>query len=297
MRVSSVQIARNSLYGISTTFSRFDEAQRRVSTGKQLQAPSDDPSGTAQALSFRKDMSDLEQFGRTMDQAKGFMAMSDTALSSVTTLIHQARALAVQGATDSITGETRAALGNQLQNIIRQLGNIGNTTFGTRYVFAGQQTQSPPMMASGNTFNYVGGTMATGDADIVLDIGRGEALKINVTGDKVFTPLLAALGSLRDHVALGQSSLVSREDLAALDAQLSNVLSARAEIGSNIQRIDLTKSRNELTKVNFTQFISNIEDADIPKAIVDMQVAETAYQSALQATSRAFQNSLLDFLR
>jgi flagellar hook-associated protein 3 FlgL len=297
MRVSIVQIARNSLYSIGTTFSRFDEAQRRVSTGKQLQAPSDDPSGTAQTLSFRKDLSDIEQFGRTMDQARGFMGMTDSALDSVTTLVRQARALGVQGATDSLTAETRAALANQIQNIMKQLGNIGNTTFGTRYVFAGQQTQSPPMMAAGDTFNYVGGTTTTGDADIILDIGRGEALKINVTGDKIFTPLLSALGAMRDHISLGESQKVSREDLTAMDAQLSNLLSARADLGSNIQRIDITKSRNELTKVNFTQFISNIEDADIPKAIVDMQVAETAYQAALQATSRAFQNSLLDFLR
>lgn len=297
MRISSVQVARNSLYGITTAYSRFDEAQSRVSTGRQLQSPSDDPSGMAQSLSFRKDLSDIEQFGRTMDQAKGFMAMTETALDSVTVLTRQARALAVQGATDGISGETRTALASQIQNIIKQIGALGNTTYGSRYVFSGQQTQTAPMKPNGNTFDYVGGAAATGDGAIILDIGRGEPLQVNVTGDQVFTPLLNALGALRDHVALGDTQRVSREDLAALDTQLGNLLSARADIGSKIQRVDVTRSRNELTKINFTQFISNIEDADIPKAIVDMQIAETAYQAALQATSRAFQTSLLDFLR
>jgi flagellar hook-associated protein 3 FlgL len=296
MRVSSTQIARSALYSVGTAYSRFDEAQRIISTGKQLQAPSDDPAGMAQALSFRKQMSDLDQYGRTMDQAKGFMATAETALDSITTLVRQARAIGVQGATDSITTETRVALANQIQNIIKQLGNIGNTSFGSRFVFAGQLTQTPPLLPNGNTFDYVGGTTAKGNADIVLDIGTGESLTVNVTGDQIFSGLLTALGDLRDHVSVGDSQRVSREDLAALDGELSNLLSARADIGSKIQRIDITRSRNELTKVNFTEFISNIEDADIPKAIVELQIAETAYQAALEATTRAFQSSLLDYL-
>lgn len=297
MRVSTSQITRNSLFSINNAFERFDGAQRVVSTGKQLQSPSDDPAGTAQTMSFRKKLSDIEQFGRTMDQAKGFMATSDSALASVSNLARQARTLGVQGASDNISAEARQAIAGQVQNIIQQIGNIGNTTFGTRYVFAGQRTQSPPLLPDGNGYSYVGGTAATGDSDIILDIGQGESLKVNVTGDQALTPLVNALAALRDHISLGDSQRVSREDLAALDTQIGNLLSSRADLGAKIQRVDVTLSRNELSKVNFTEFISKIEDADIPKAVVELQVAETAYQAALQATSRTFTNSLMDFMR
>ena len=43
--------------------------------------------------------------------------------------------------------------------------------------------------------------------------------------------------------------------------------------------------------------LSNVENADLPKVIVDLQMQQIAYQAALAATSRVMQPSLLDFLR
>ncbi len=132
---------------------------------------------------------------------------------------------------------------------------------------------------------------------MTLTIGRNETIKINVTGDQVFIPLLNALGKLRDDVSTGATSVISNTDLTQVDAQLNNVLAVRADLGSKVQRLQLTTQRNEVTKENYTKFISNIEDADIPSSIVELQTAQTAYQAALQSTSRTFQNSLLDFIK
>jgi flagellar hook-associated protein 3 FlgL len=43
--------------------------------------------------------------------------------------------------------------------------------------------------------------------------------------------------------------------------------------------------------------LSDVENIDLPKTIVDLQLQEIAYKSALSATSRVIQPSLLDFLR
>jgi flagellar hook-associated protein 3 FlgL len=203
----------------------------------------------------------------------------------------------VQAANDGTTAESRQAIAGQIQNIITQVGNIGNTSYGARHVFAGQRTIAPPFTGTGDNFVYNGGTAATGDADLNLDIGRGETLRINVTGDQILAPALAALGKLRDDVASGRTSDISQSDIASLDTQINTVVSARADFGSKINRIDQTKERNDLTKVNLTKFISDIEDTDIPKAVVELQTSQTAYQAALQSTAKSFQTSLLDFLK
>jgi flagellar hook-associated protein 3 FlgL len=297
IRVSTTQIAENSLFGVNEAYTRFSDALRKVNTGKQLEKPSDDPSGLAQALDLHERVSELDQFGRTLDQAKGFLATSETSLDSVNTLLRQARNAAVQGANDTTGQEASVALAGQVQNIITQIGNIGNTSYGARHVFAGQRTTTPPFQGSGQGFSYVGGTAATNDADLSLDIGRGETLKINVTGDQVFAPILTSLAKLRDDLATGARGIISRDDLADLDTQINNVVSVRADFGAKIDRITQTQDRNSLTKVNFTEFISNIEDTNIPKAVVELQSAQTAYQAALQSTARSFQTSLLDFLK
>ncbi len=297
MRVSTLQLAQNSLLGITDAYSRLSIAQNIVDTGKQVQKPSDDPSGTAQALSFQEQISEIDQYDKNMDQANGFLSTSSTALSSITSLTRQARTIAVQGGSGNTSAETYQALSGQVQNIITQIGNLGNTTYGSLYVFAGQRTNTPPFVGAGQGFNYQGGTAITNDADINLTIGRGEALKVNATGDQVISPLITALGKLRDDLSSGAAPVISQNDISALDTQINNLLSVNADMGAKIQRIQQNQTRNALTKDNFTQFISNIVDADVPKAVIGLQTAQTAYQAAVQSTGYSFQSSLLNFLR
>jgi flagellar hook-associated protein 3 FlgL len=40
-----------------------------------------------------------------------------------------------------------------------------------------------------------------------------------------------------------------------------------------------------------------VEDVDLPKTIMEMQLQQIAYQAALAATARVVQPSLVDFLR
>lgn len=292
-RVSSTQMADRSLYSISTAYARLDTAQRHVNTGRRIEKPSDDPSGTAQVLGLRARLGEIEQFGRSMDQAKGFMSTTETALDGVSALIRQARSYALSGANDTLDGDTRAALATQIGNIIGQITQIGNSNYGARHVFAGQRTDAPAFVGSA----YQGGTDDAGDGAIFMDIGRGESIRVNVTGEAVLTPVIEKLEALRLHVAYGESDKVSREDLAALDTEISSVMSARADLGSKIQRVENTRQRNDALKVNFTAFMTDIEDVDMPTAIVELQTAQTAYQAAVQSTAFAYQTSLLDFLR
>jgi len=297
IRISSNQIVDSSLAGISAAYARFADVQQKVNTGKQLQKPSDNPTGLAQSLDFTEQLDELDQYGKTLDQAKSFIATGESALGSVNSLLRQARTFAVQGASDGTNDDARRAVAGQIQNIIDQLGKIANTTYGSRSVFAGQRTTGPALVPVVGGYNYVGGTAATGDGALKLDIGRGETITTNVTADQVFTPAIAALSQLRDNVANGQNSAVSQQDIAAIDAQLNRVVDVRADFGAKINRIDATRQRNELTKLNFTKFVSDIQDTDLPKAVVELQSAQTAYQAALQSTVRAFQTSLLDFLK
>jgi flagellar hook-associated protein 3 FlgL len=296
-RVSSTQIVDGSLAGISAAYSRFTDAQEKINTGKQLNKPSDNPSGLAQSLDFTEQLSELGQFGKTLDQARAFIATSESALDSVNSLLRQARTYAVQGASTSTNDTARQAIAGQIQEIINQLGSLANASHGSRFVFGGQRTTTPPLVANGSGYDYSGGTTATGDADLSLDVGRGETLKINVTGDRIFTPAIAALAKLRDDVSNGQDLTVSQQDITAVDDQLNAVVGIRADLGSKINRIDATRQRNELIKVNFTKLVSDIQDTDIPKAVIELQTSQTAYQAALQSTVRAFQTSLLDFLK
>jgi flagellar hook-associated protein 3 FlgL len=296
-RVSTLQTVDRAVFGVQVAASRIDLAQQAVSTGKQLNQPSDNPTGTAQTLTFRKRIADLQQYGKTMQEAKNFMATSETALENTTNLLRQARQLAVQAASDVNSNQAQIGIANQIQNIINQVGALGNAQYGSRYVFGGQHTQTAPFVNAGATFTYQGGTVIDGDGKMIVDIGQGEEIVMNVTGDEVFPPILDVLKKLRDDISTGNVQATSREDLAAIDRELGNLLNVRGDFGSKMQRVELTQNRNTSLTLNFTQFVSQIEDADLPKSITELQTAQLGYQAALQATASSFKGSLLEYIR
>ena len=57
------------------------------------------------------------------------------------------------------------------------------------------------------------------------------------------------------------------------------------------------KAKAEEQRVTVTNSLSEVESIDLPKTIMELQMQEVAYKSALGATARVVQPSLLDFLR
>jgi flagellar hook-associated protein 3 FlgL len=49
--------------------------------------------------------------------------------------------------------------------------------------------------------------------------------------------------------------------------------------------------------LSVTSQLSDVEDVDLPKTIMDMQLQQTSYQAALAASAKVIQPSLIDFLR
>ena len=71
---------------------------------------------------------------------------------------------------------------------------------------------------------------------------------------------------------------------------------AIADLGSRYVRLELTESRLAIQQDDFTELLSNNEDADLVETIINFTAAETVYNASLSAAGKVVQNSLLDFL-
>ncbi len=89
----------------------------------------------------------------------------------------------------------------------------------------------------------------------------------------------------------------SRRGSTSLNNDLNRLTTARAEVGTRAARVDAATQTAADTELKLKSSLSDVENADLPKVIVDLKLQETAYQAALAATSRVMQPSLLDFLR
>ncbi|MBP3702658.1 MAG: hypothetical protein J6I65_02620, partial [Lachnospiraceae bacterium] len=71
---------------------------------------------------------------------------------------------------------------------------------------------------------------------------------------------------------------------------------ALADHGSRDHRLELTANKLKEQKVDFTEDLSDNEDADLGEAYIKFNQADLLYQATLQATSKVLGNSLLDFI-
>jgi flagellar hook-associated protein 3 FlgL len=151
MRIATSTIYAQQTAAIDDQTSLYAQLGQQLSSGKQLNAPSDDPTRIAQDLSVRSAIDATGQQSKNVQSAVSELTTTDSALSSLTAVMQSARQLAIQGSSDSLTPQQRAALGSQIDQLLQQAVAIGNTSYAGRYVFGGTTSSAtPPVQQQGN---------------------------------------------------------------------------------------------------------------------------------------------------
>jgi flagellar hook-associated protein 3 FlgL len=291
-RITNSMVTRTVLSDIQDVYGKLSRTQEKLSSGKQLTKPSDDPFATSRALLYRSGLDANQQYQTNVDEAKSWLDATDTALQQVVSSARDARTLLLQGANGSNSQVQRDAIATQLDQIAESIKTIGNTQYAGRYIFAGAATQTAPF-AVGGADTYLGDT-----ASINRAIGDNVQVPVNVTGDTVFTPLLAAIRQAAvDLRAGGTPANLNTTDLQAIDAVSDTVATTLASVGARVNRLEAATDRLQQLELAQTQQLSNTEDADVAQTMVDWSTQSAVYQAALKAGSQLIQPSLLDFLR
>ncbi|MBQ6024765.1 MAG: flagellar hook-associated protein FlgL [Lachnospiraceae bacterium] len=84
--------------------------------------------------------------------------------------------------------------------------------------------------------------------------------------------------------------------LTSMDNEENTVNAATSDIGTRYRRLELTQDRLATQQVEFTDLMSQNEDADLVDTIVNYNAANTVYNASLQAAGKVVKKSLLDFL-
>ena len=82
-----------------------------------------------------------------------------------------------------------------------------------------------------------------------------------------------------------------------IDLAFEQVLENRASIGAVRKEMEERMEKLDNRVFSKTSQLSDIEDLDIPDAIVEMIMADTRNRAALNTSARLLEPSLLNFLR
>ena len=134
--------------------------------------------------------------------------------------------------------------------------------------------------------------------DVQREISKGELMKINISGEDVFTDNANTLQALID-----LKNALLRDDgsqIRALNADLrkahDQVIYFTSLTGMRYERLSSVEDELENVKLNIMSMKSEVEDADMAELAVDFEKEETLYNAILKAGARVVQQNLLDYL-
>lgn len=292
-RVSTARQYESYRAGIGAANTRMFEAQARVATGKKLNKPSDDPLGASRVLNMRTLRAGLEQYRSNATSAKGVLGHTEVVLSEISTLLNRAYGLAVSGANGATDQPSRNAMATEVEQIQARLIELANSKGPSgQYLFAGQSYDARPFTLSGTTLNYVGD-----GNDVVMEIGPGDMMATHTKGEALIGEAYSRLGSLKAALLGGDTGYLSGVSITDVQASIGAFNTERGQVGAKLRTVedgirDMTRRMDELTAS-----ISDVEEIDLDRAIVDYQLAQTAYSAALNVASQGFRLSLMDFIQ
>ncbi|WMY72841.1 flagellar hook-associated protein FlgL [Buttiauxella selenatireducens] len=307
MRISTAMMYQQNMRGVTNAQSEWLRYGEQMSTGKRVIKPSDDPIAASQAVVLSQAQAQNSQYALARTFATQKVSLEENVLGQVTTAIQSAQEKIVYAGNGTLSDDDRASLATDLEGIRNQILNLANSTDGNgRFIFAGYKTESAPFSGGANSITYKGG-----DSAVTQSVDSSRIMTIGHTGTQVFNSLTSnavpepdgtdsetnlfnmldsAIETLRKP-AEGLDDTQKADLTAAIDKtnrglknSLNNVLTVRAELGTQLSELDKLDELGGDRALGQAQQMSDLVDVDWNSAISSYVMQ----QAALQASYKAF---------
>jgi flagellar hook-associated protein 3 FlgL len=295
-RITLVGLNASVLANNQKTLARLATYQEQLATGKKLNRISDDVVAARQSLRYRADENASGKYLNNIDKSLAYMGATDTALNEVTQLFDQVKAIAVQGANGSQDAASRYALSQSVDSFLTRMTDVANTVHDGRFIFGGTATTADKpfaLSADGTRVDYAGNLDA-----FQVEVGPNSTVEVNQDGYTlfkkqvdVFDAMIQLRDALRDNDPTKVAELIDTVDTAQRHAN-----DLQGSMGGKIQRLELSRTQLESSRIYQKELISQAEDADFTEVISQMQLTQVALEAGLQSAARTITPSLLDFL-
>lgn len=305
MRVTQSMLSNNMLLNLNNSYGKMSKLQDQITSGSKITRPSDDPVIAVKGMGYRRDLGQVEQYTRNMNEVNNWIDTTDESLNQVGEQMKRVRELVIQAANDTNTPDDRAKMKAEIDQIRQQIQDVGNTKIADRYIFSGTRTNQP-LFENGK----IDPTKVNSE-DVIIEVYDGIQMKVNTPGAELFQNIDDMMGKISDLLdpnraggpatgeeignALGGVSDKSTGD--DITAMHNKILEAQADVGARQNRVELMENRLSIREVSVTKQMSDNEDVDYAKAITEMVTSESIHQAALSVGAKIIQQTLVDFIR
>jgi flagellar hook-associated protein 3 FlgL len=207
---------------------------------------------------------------------------------------------------------------NQINAVFQESASALNTQVNGQYIFGGTRTDTPPVNISDINGLVTGTPPAQTTVPIasIFDnnnqtqsavVNDGITINYGMTASSLGTALMTAIqaikqfndtnvdGPMGQNLTPAQSAFLTSQ-IANLKQVASDITVQAAQNGVNQNQVDAITQQLSNTKVQATQFVSDIEDADLPTALSKLQQDQLQLQASARMAANIGRMSLLDFM-
>jgi flagellar hook-associated protein 3 FlgL len=290
----------NSLYNIQQGRARLDKINELISTGNNVNRPSDDPINARLLLDIGDKIKTGDQYTSNISKASTWQNFTNTALtgmSDIMNLAHKAVSTIAGGSSDAYARQDAAA---QLQSLKQQLVDMGNMQLGDQYIFAGAKNTMAPF--SGTSPYYTGDETA-----LNIEIAPATTQQMNIPGNQLLTADTAVsqpygatniFKTFDDLITAVNANDVTamQAGVTALESGTRQINSAQSDVKSRLARLDSMNKLNDNSRNTLSTIYSNTQNVDYAKLAIELTQQQTAFNASLSSTAKISQLSLLDYL-
>jgi flagellar hook-associated protein 3 FlgL len=289
MRISNSLLQQRVLRDLQANLASVAKAQAQVSSGKRFERMSEDPLAGSQVLTADRGLRALDQYRRNSTAARSRVDAEEAVLDQLTDLLTRAKELATQEGTGTSTPVGRAATAAEVQRIIEQVVQLGNTQVGSEYIFAGHQI-GQPFDASG--------TYSGDDGARQSEVGQGYLMTTNHTGRELLvnSGVLGGLQSLLGQLQTGTPTTI-QGTISGIDAAFTQVQTMLATTGARSRQIDSAMQNADAIETSLRLTKSDAQDVSLEETTTRLVSTQTTIQAALLSASRVLNMSLTDYLK
>lgn len=220
--------------------------QRKISSGKNITKPSDDPGMYEIIQRLHADLAMNNQYERNIDLASRELISVENSLRNTLNILQRAGELAIRGADATTSVTDRQAMGNEVNELLESLLSIANFNEAGHYRYAGLRSDTAPFTAAdANGDGMTDSVSYTGSQEVKqVEISRGVYIPVTVPGSNVSgenaafqtetTDLFNTLIDLRDRLLAGENLAETRNATADAATDVLTV-SGSYKTGSRIQ--------------------------------------------------------------
>ena len=296
MQVNS-NIVPDILAAINQSQTALNTATEQLATGKSVNAPSDNPTASAQMVQNIIETGDVDQYTQNVSSVLSTVQTASSILSSVSSSLAQAVSLGTEGANGTASTADLQSLATQVQGILTSVVSQANTSFAGSYLFGGTASSAPPytadsMSASGYTYN------GNDDTNSVA-IGDDRTIQANIPGSQIFSnsgnSVLGALSSLVTALQSGNASSISTAT-AAVSSAASLISQQQAFYGNAEDQLNAQETNLQQDTVTLASQATNLIGISTATAATNLTQAETDNSAALAAAAKVMPDTLLNYL-